>query len=272
MGQIGEVEFRDAIIATKKDAKLVAAAKNERTNSPAGLYREFTKLTVDRQREIIVAIASDQFVAAQWKIAFPLNNFPAAVMPDAVAVAGKALFFSRDEDSVREAIRAVKIYQESPFFRQICAALADMAEIDGENLAKAAEILTSPEVYGTIRTLEAGPASEKIANTICRIAGYTRDHNSILSVARFLFTRRYSPVIASLCAIVENSIYLARDPRSVRQILTGLNAGGIDAVLLNSNGNQKLETVIQDVAWKTRDSKAIQAYLESMQRQTVAQS
>ena len=272
MGQISEVEFRDAVIATKKDAKLVAAAKNERTNSPAGLYREFTKLTVDRQREIIVAISSDHFVAAQWKIAFPLNNFPATAMPDAVAVAGKALFFSRDEDSLREAIRAVKIYQDSPFFKQICGALGDMAEIDGEQMAIAAEILTSPEIYGTIRLLESGAAADKIVNAICKTAGYTRDHDSTVSIAKFLFTRRYSPVIASICAIVENSIFLARDPRSVKQILTGLNAGGIDAVLLNSNGNQKLESVIQDIAWKTRDWKAIREYLESLQRQTVQQS
>ena len=45
-------DLRDAIIGLKKDAKLVAAAKNERTNSPEGMYREFTKLPVDRQKEI----------------------------------------------------------------------------------------------------------------------------------------------------------------------------------------------------------------------------
>src|ERR1043166_419028 len=109
MNQISETEFRDAIIATKKDAKLVAAAKNDRTNSPATLYNEFSKLPVERRRDIIVQISNDHFVASQWKIAFPLNNFPAAILPDAVNAAGKALFFARNEEGVREVVRAMRI-------------------------------------------------------------------------------------------------------------------------------------------------------------------
>src|SRR5436853_6108010 len=98
MGQIGEKEFRDAIIATKKDAKLVAAARNERTSSAEGMYREFLKVPVDRQREIINALSAENFVGAQWKIAYILNNLPPAILSDALAAAGKALFYSRNDD------------------------------------------------------------------------------------------------------------------------------------------------------------------------------
>src|SRR3990172_1096620 len=111
MNQIGEKEFREAIIATKKDAKLVATAKNDRINSPESMYMEFAKLPVERQRDIIIAICNDHFVASIWKIAFPLNNVPAAILSDAVALAGKALFFSREEDCVRGSVRVIKIYQ-----------------------------------------------------------------------------------------------------------------------------------------------------------------
>src|SRR3954452_16187271 len=79
MSQIEESDFRDTIIAIKKDAKLVAAAKNDRTNSMETLYREFEKLTVERRRELLIAISNDYFTAAQWKIAFPLNNLPAPI-------------------------------------------------------------------------------------------------------------------------------------------------------------------------------------------------
>src|SRR4029079_12823992 len=98
MNQMSEEEFRDAIIATKKDAKLVAAAKNDRMNSPETLYREFIKLTADRQREIIAQVSNDYFVGANWKVAFVLNNTPQAALADMVLAAGKALFYSREED------------------------------------------------------------------------------------------------------------------------------------------------------------------------------
>ena len=47
MNQITDREFCDAIAATKKDAKLVAAAKNDRMNSAETLYREFEKLPLE---------------------------------------------------------------------------------------------------------------------------------------------------------------------------------------------------------------------------------
>ena len=71
---------------------------------------------------------AEHFVAAQWKIAFPLNNFPAEVLPHALLAAGKALFFTRDEDSVRETVRAIKIYERSPFLKNIATNLAQAAE------------------------------------------------------------------------------------------------------------------------------------------------
>ena len=73
MNIISERDFSEAIAATKKDAKLVAAAKNDRTYFPEALYREFEKLTVDRRREIIIQVANDFFVAALWKIGFPFE-------------------------------------------------------------------------------------------------------------------------------------------------------------------------------------------------------
>src|SRR5688500_2387599 len=121
MSQISEQEFREAIIATKKDAKLVAAAKNDRMNSPETLYREFIKLTVDRQKEIIASISNDHFVGAQWKVAFPLNNLPATNAADGVHAIAKALFFSRDEASVKETIRAIRTYLESPYYKTIAS-------------------------------------------------------------------------------------------------------------------------------------------------------
>ncbi len=130
------------------------------------MYGEFTKLPADRQREIIGAVAADYFVAAHWKINFPLNNFPAARLKEAVAVAGKVLFFSREEDSLREAVRTVKIYQESPFFPQISAVLQDAVEITGAGLNKVCQILTSLGLFALIGTLEPSPSAELIVTSI----------------------------------------------------------------------------------------------------------
>jgi hypothetical protein len=262
MNQIGETEFRDAVIATKKDVKLVAAAKNDRTNSPDSLYREFAKLPVDRQRDIIIAICNDHFVASLWKIAFPLNNTPTAALPDAVQVAGKALFLSREEDCVRESVRAVKVYLESPFLKQICSILSDAAEMTGIHLAQVAMILTTPEVYGMIRSLETSAvASEKIVFATGRTAIYTRDLNSTLKVGRFLQARGYSPLVGEIATLIENSIFMARDPESVGEIVAGFGAGSIDTVLQNQSENKQVLSKIRDVAWKTRDWKVIRDYL-----------
>src|ERR671918_2053537 len=138
MNQISEQELRDAIIATKKDAKLVAAAKNDRINSAESLYKEFAKLPVDRHREVIGSIATDYFVAAYWKIAFPLNSLPAPAVADGVAAAGKALFFAREEESLKETIRALRLYVDSPFYKTIASSLGDAAEIVRSELASVA--------------------------------------------------------------------------------------------------------------------------------------
>lgn len=263
MRQISEQEFREAIAATKKDAALVAAAKNDRLNSQENLYKEFEKLPVERRRDIIIAIANDYFVGAQWKIAYPLNNFSATILPDAVLVAGKALFFTREEDSVREAIRAVRIYQNSPFFKLVTGILGEAAEAAGVHLATIATILTDPEVYGIIHDLESVPGAERIIQAIGRIATYTKNLDSAVRAAQFLFARRYSPHLEQLALLLENAIFMARDPKSVRAIVDGLTAGSIDVVLNRLNGNKQVLASIGDYAWKIRDSKAIRNYLQS---------
>jgi hypothetical protein len=264
MGQIQDAEFVEAVIATKKDAKLVAAAKNDRTNSPASMYREVEKLPLERRRDVINQIAAEYFVAAQWKIVFPMNNFPADILPDAVNVAGKALFFTRDEDSVRESIRAIKIYQASPFLKRVAANLAQSAETSDIDQAKVAIILTEPAVFGMIRELDpAQPNSESIVDSICRTAAYTRSLDATLAVGKFLWARRHFEYLPSLASIVENAIFLARDHRSVNQILQGFTAGSIDRVLQEQNGNTNTLAAIRDIAWKTRDWKIIRDHLHS---------
>jgi hypothetical protein len=264
MRQISEKDLRDSIIAIKKDAKLVLAAKNDRTNSSAGMYREFVKLPLDRQRETINTIAGDYFVAANWKINFPLNNFSATVMPEAVAVAGKALFFSREEDSIREAVRAVKIYQNSPFFKQISAILQDAVEITGPGLNKVCQILTSPEMFAQISSLEPSPASERIVTSIGKIATYTLNPESTLNATRFLIARRYSADAADLATLLENAIFMARDPKSVKEIIEGFTAGSIDVVLRRETGKKEILGAIRDIAWKSKDSHTIRQFLNSL--------
>jgi hypothetical protein len=263
MRQISESEFCDAVIATKKDARLVTAAKNDRTNSPASLYREFEKLPLERRREIIAAISVEQFVAAQWKIAFPLNNFPAEILPDSVLVAGKALFFTREEDSVRESIRAIKIYQNTPFVKRIAAVLAESAESAGTNLGRIAAILTDPAVFGLIKSLDpANPNSERIVDAIARVASYTVDLDSTLAAGKFLYARRHASYLPELSLLIENSIFLARDPKSVRQIIEGFTAGSVDVVLQRQSGNKSVLSAIRDIAWKARDWKVIRTHLQ----------
>ena len=265
MNQISEREFSDAIIATKKDAKLVAAAKNDRTWSQETLYREFEKLSVDRRREIIIAISNDYFVSALWKIAFPLNNLPAAAVPDAVAAVGRALFFTREEDSVRETVRTIKLYQDSPFFKRICMLIGDAAEIAGVQLSATSKILTDPEVFGIITSLDpALSSSEKIVDTIVKVAAYTRDPDSTLDAARFLYARRFSASLPDLARVVDESIFMARDRRSVRQILEGLTAGGIDVVLQRLGSNRAAVSAIRDLAWRSRNWRIIRDRLAAM--------
>jgi len=263
MNQIGEQEFRDAVIATRKDVKLVAAAKNEGTSSASGMYAEFAKLPAERQRDIIVSICNDHFVASQWKIAFPLNNIPATVLPVAVEAVGKALFFTRDEDSVREAVRAIRLYEPSPFFKQIASILGEAAVTTAEGLASVATILTEPEIFGLIKTLDPSSASsEQIVAVIGKTATYTKDLESTIAVARFLYARRYAPYLKELAAIVENSIFLARDRLSVRRILDGFTAGSIDVVL--QKDHKQIASAISDAASKLKDSTAIRKYLQSL--------
>jgi hypothetical protein len=264
MRQISEQEFRQAIAGTKKDAALVAAAKNDRINSPEYLYKEFEKLPVERRRDIIIAVSTEHFVAAQWKIAYPLNNFPATILPDAVAVAGKALFLTRDEDSVRESIRAIHIYQKSPFFKLIAGIIGEASESAGVQLGAIASVLTNPEVYGILRELEGVATAERIVLTIGRVAAMTKNLESTLRAARFLFARRFSPHLEQLCSLLENSIFMARDPKSVRAMIEGFTAGSIDVVLQRLNGNKQLLASIGDYARKARNPKAIRSHLQTI--------
>jgi hypothetical protein len=264
MRQIGDAAFTEAVIATKKDAKLVAAAKNDRTNSPASLYREFEKLPLERKREIIAQISSENFVAAQWKIVFPLNNFPADVLPHGVLAAGKALFHTRDEDAVRETVRAIKIYEKSPFLKSIAKNLGEASETSGSDLGKMATILTEPPLYGLVKGLDsANPNSERIVEAVCRVASYTRNAESTLAVANFLYARRHFAYLPDLASLVENSIFLARDERSVRHILDGFTAGSIDVVMQRQNGNKNVLGAIRDIAWKSKNWKVIRNQLQA---------
>jgi hypothetical protein len=265
MNQISEQEFRDAIIATKKDTKLVAAARNDRINSPDSLHKEFLKLTVDRQREIIIAISNENFVGAQWKIGFPLNNLPAANVADAVNTVGKALFYTREEDSVKETVRAIRLYLESPFYKVITSSLGNAAEITGTQLYEVARILTEPEIYGLIQSLDSSaPASERIVQDIAKSAMYTKDFESTRMIAKFLYARRHSSSIDAVARLIENTIFMARDRRSVREILGGLGAGSVDHVLKRHAENRSVLSGIRDIAIRTRNSRAIRNYLEGL--------
>jgi len=265
MNQISEEEFRDAIIATKKDAKLVAAAKNDRMNSPETLYREFLKLSVDRQREIISLVSNDYFVGANWKIAFVLNNTPQANLADMVQAAGEALFFSREEGSVKTTLHALRLYQDSPFFKTIAAFLGDAAEMVRSELIHVAEIFVHPEIYGMIRSLDpSAPTSDRFVRCLGCVASYTRDLESTMAVASFLHARRYSALFDSIASLLENSIFMARDRKSVREILAGLGAGSIDRVLQQHADNKQVVSNIRDISWKTRNSSTIREYLEAL--------
>jgi hypothetical protein len=267
MNVIGEEDFRNAVIGTKKDAKLVAAGKNDRTASAETMYGEFKKLSVDRQREIIVSIASDNFVAALWKIAYPLNNLPAAVVPVVMPAIGKVLFYSHEELALREAIRSVKIYMTTPFLKQICAGMQDAAELAGEKLSEVLKIINSPDIFGLIKTLPSAPATEKLVTAICRIAGYTRNLDSTRRVVQFLFARRDSERLEDLVNVVENSLFMARDKKSVRAILDGFTRGSVDVVLHREAGQKGILSSISDLAWKTKDAEAIRNYLAAYLRQ-----
>lgn len=264
MNQIGEQEFRDAIIALKKDTKLVAAARNDRTNSPEWLYKEFSALTVDRQCEIICSITSSYFVAAQWKIAFPLTNFPSTIQPDAVRAIGKVLFYTRDEDSVRESVRAIKLYQESPFIKQIQAILSESAEIAGHETGIVAQILTDPRIFGLVGQLKDLPAGERIVQAVGKVAMLTRNRDASLRAASILQARRFSNNLARLAALVEDSLFLVRDRKGVQEILDGIASGPIDVALEKASSDSRLLGAIRDVAWKTRDAASIRSFLASL--------
>lgn len=265
MNQISEQEFRNAIIATKKDAKLVAAARNDRMNSAEALYKEFVKLSVDRQREIIISVANDHFVSAQWKVGFPLNNLAAANVPDGVSTVGKALFYSREEDSVKETIHALRVYEESPFYKTIAAVLGEASEIVRSDLVSVARILQTPELYGMIQSLDpAAPNSQTIVQSIVKAATYTRDMEATMSIAKFVYARRHSSALEAIARVIENSVFMARDRKSVREILAGLGAGSVDRVMERHRENKTVLSQIGDVAWKTRNSRAIRTYLEAL--------
>ena len=265
MNQMSEQDLRDAIIATKKDVKFVAAARNDRMNSSETLYKEFTKLTVDRQREVLISAANDYFVGSQWKVAFPLNNTPAANLADAVSAAGKALFFSRDEDSVKESLLVLRLYQDSPHFKTIASLLGEAAEIVRSELFRVAKILNSPAVYGLIQSVDAAsPLSVRMVEGILRVATYTRDEEATLAVAKFLYARRHSSALNEISRLIENSVFMARDRKGVLQILAGFGAGSIDRVMERHRENKSILSQIGDVAWKTRNSRAIRTYLEQL--------
>ncbi len=108
------------------------------------------------------------------------------------------------------------------------------------------------------------PISEKIVQRIAKVAAYTRDLDSTMSVARFLHARRHSQNVEAIADLIENTVFMARDRKSVREILFGLGAGSVDRVLQRHADNKVLLSEIRDVAWKTRDSRAIRTYLDAL--------
>jgi hypothetical protein len=83
-------------------------------------------------------------------------------------------------------------------------------------------------------------------------------------VARFLYARRFSAGLPDLARIVEEAVFMARAPRSVRQMLEGLRAGSIDVVLLRAAGDRAAVSAIRDLAWQSRNWRAIANSLSSM--------
>jgi hypothetical protein len=132
-------------------------------------------------------------------------------------------------------------------------------------LADVARILTDPELYGIIKSLDpAAPSSEKLVQRIVKVASYTRDLNSTVLVAKFLHARRHSEVLEAVGTLIENTVFMARDRKSVREIIAGFGAGSVDRVLQRHADHSGVLSNIRDVAWKMRDSASIRAYLESL--------
>jgi hypothetical protein len=57
---------------------------------------------------------------------------------------------------------------------------------------------------------------------------------------------------------------MVRDRKSVREIIAGLGSGAVDRVLQKHVNDQSVLSNIRDIAWKTRDSRAIRRYLEAI--------
>jgi hypothetical protein len=56
---------------------------------------------------------------------------------------------------------------------------------------------------------------------------------------------------------------LARDRKSVKEIIAGFTSGSIDVVLQKAGENRQVLSGIRDVAWRTRDKTAIRRYLQN---------
>ena len=85
-----------------------------------------------------------------------------------------------------------------------------------------------------------------------------------MKIAKFLQARRHSKAIESIATLIENTVFMARDSKSVREILAGLGAGSVDRVLQRHPDSNSVLSGIRDIAWKTRDSAAIRNYLEQL--------
>ena len=99
-------------------------------------------------------------------------------------------------------------------------------------------------------------------DAVCRIAGYTRNLDSAFVCRKFLIARRHFAYLPELASLVENAIFLARDQRSVKQILDGFTAGSIDVVMQRQTGNKNALSAISDIAWKSRNWKTIRDHLQ----------
>jgi hypothetical protein len=82
-------------------------------------------------------------------------------------------------------------------------------------------------------------------------------------VAKFLYARRDFAYLPQLASLVENAIFLARDRKSVKQILDGFTAGAIDIVMQRQDGKNNVLSSIRDIAWKSKDWKTIRDHLQT---------
>jgi hypothetical protein len=157
------------------------------------------------------------------------------------------------------------MYVDTPFYKTIASSLGEAAEIVRSDLVSVARILTDPDIFGLMRSIDPNAfVSQRIIQCVARVAMYTRALGSTRTIARFLYARRHSSAVEAIAGLIENTVFMARDRKSIREILAGLGAGAVDRVLQRHPDDRAVLANIRDVASKTRDSNAIKNYLQAL--------